>query len=78
MRQFTQSTTLMGYVTEIKEQDSAFSIKCRSGDELLIHVARETRFQSMQNLDGIDRDRYPNPEDFSQNPPELVKKYIHN
>ena len=68
----------MGYVTEIKEQDSAFSIKCRSGDELLIHVARETRLQSMQNLDGIDRDRYPNPEDFSQNPPELVKKYIHN
>lgn len=68
----------MGYVTEIKEQDSAFSIKCRSGDELLIHVARETRFQSMQNLDGIDRDRYPNPEDFSQNPAQLVKKYIHS
>ncbi|PSB09054.1 N-acyl-D-glucosamine 2-epimerase [Pleurocapsa sp. CCALA 161] len=78
MRQFTQSTTLMGYVTEIKEQDSAFSIKCRSGDELLIHVARETRFQSMQNLDGIDRDRYPNPEDFTQNPSQLVKKYIHS
>ncbi|MBW4537444.1 MAG: hypothetical protein KME09_26255 [Pleurocapsa minor HA4230-MV1] len=78
MRQFTQSTTLMGYVTEIKEQDSAFSIKCRSGDELLIHVARETRFQSMQNLDGIDRDRYPNPEDFSQNPSQLIKKYIHS
>ena len=78
MRQFTQSTTLMGYVTEIKEQDSAFSIKCRSGDELLIHVARETRFQSMQNLDGIDRDRFPNPEDFSQNPPQLIKKYIHS
>ena len=78
MRQFTQSTTLMGYVTEIKEQDSAFSIKCRSGDELLIYVARETRFQSMQNLDGIDRDRYPNPEDFSQNPSQLIKKYIHS
>ncbi|MGL5879172.1 MAG: AGE family epimerase/isomerase, partial [Xenococcaceae cyanobacterium] len=78
MRQFTQSTTLMGYVTEIKEQDSAFSIKCRSGDELLIHVARETRFQSMQNLDGIDRDRFPNPEDFSQNPSQLIKKYIHS
>ena len=68
----------MGYVTEIKEQDSAFSIKCRSGDELLIHVARETRFQSMQNLDGIDRDRFPNPEDFSQNPSQLIKKYIHS
>ncbi|MEN9567124.1 MAG: hypothetical protein RLZZ69_2320 [Cyanobacteriota bacterium] len=77
MRQFTQSTTLMGYVSEIKEHESAFRIKCRSGDELLIHVTRETRFQAMQNLDGIDRDRYPNPEDFTQNPSQLVKKYIH-
>lgn len=76
MRRFTQSTTLMGYVTDIKEQEAAFQIKCRSGDELLIHVGRETTVQFLQNLDEINRDRYTNPEGFTQNPTNLIRKYI--
>ncbi|NHC34268.1 AGE family epimerase/isomerase [Scytonema millei] len=76
MRQFTISTTLMGNVTEIREQEAAFHIKCRSGDELVVNVGRETQFQFVQNLDGINRDRYPTPEGFERNPSQLVKKYI--
>lgn len=40
MKRFTQSTTFMGYVNEIKEQDAAFSIKCRSGEEFWVYVGR--------------------------------------
>jgi len=76
MRQFTISTTLMGNVTEVREQESAFNIKCRSGDELVVNVDIETQFQFVQNLDGINRDRYPTPEGFSWNPSQLVRKYV--
>lgn len=76
MKRFTQSTTFMGYVNEIKEQDSAFTIKCRSSEEFWVYVGRETQFQFMQNLDGINRDRYPNPEGFSGNSSDLIRKYI--
>ena len=76
MRQFTISTTYMGYVTEVQEQNSSFCIRCRSGDEFWVNVGRETQFQFLQNLDGINRDRYPNPEGFSWNPSQLVRKYI--
>jgi len=77
MKKFTVNTTLMGKVTDIGQEQGKFSIKCRSGDEFLVAVGRETRFQFLQNLDGINRDRIPNPEDFHQSEPaDLVKKYI--
>jgi hypothetical protein len=78
MRQFTITTTLMGYVTEVRAQDSAFMMKCRSGDELLVYVGKETFVQFVQNLDGIDRDRYPNPVGVAgrPSPSQLVEKYI--
>lgn len=76
MKQFTLSTTLMGSVTDIKEEEAAFRIKCRSGDEFSVCVGRETQFQSLQNLDGVNRDRFPTPEGFSWNPSQLIRKYI--
>jgi mannose/cellobiose epimerase-like protein (N-acyl-D-glucosamine 2-epimerase family) len=71
----------MGNVTEVREQESAFNIKCRSGDEIVVNVGMETQFQFVQNLDGINRDRYPTPEGFSHDPSQLnpsqkVRKYI--
>lgn len=76
MKQFTLSTTLMGNVTDINEEEETFKIKCRSGDEFRVCVGRETQFRFLQNLDGIDRDRIVTPEGFSLIPSQLVKKYI--
>lgn len=33
MKRFTLSTTLMGSVTDINEEEESFGIKCRSGDK---------------------------------------------
>lgn len=41
MKRFTLSTTLMGNVTDIKEEQGTFGIKCRSGDEFWVCVGRK-------------------------------------
>jgi hypothetical protein len=77
MKRFTLSTTLMGTVTDVKAESGSFSIKCRSGDEFLVLVGRETQFTFLKNLDDINRDRVPNPEGFNNSEPsQKVKKYI--
>ena len=75
-KQLTLNTTLMGHVINIKEQEAVFCIKCRSGDEFVVSIGQETQFNFLQNLDGVNRDRVPNPEGFSRTPSDLVKKYI--
>ena len=76
MRQFTISTTLMGNVTDVREGERAFRIKCRSGDEFDVFVNEQTQFSFVQNLDGIDRDRVPTPEGFTGSLSDRVRKYI--
>jgi len=77
MKRLTLSTTLMGHVTDIKEEEGVFSLKCRSGDEFQVSVGKETRFVFVQNLDDINPDRVPTPEGFNASEPsQLVKKYI--
>ncbi len=77
MKRFTLSTTLMGTVTQIKEEEGSFSIKCRSGDEFWISVGKETQFKLIQNLDEVNRDRVPTPQGFNgSEPSQLVRKYI--
>ena len=76
MRQFTISTTLMGNVTDVREGERAFRIKCRSGDEFDVFVNEQTQFSFVRNLDGIDRDRVPTPEGFTGSLSDRVRKYI--
>jgi mannose/cellobiose epimerase-like protein (N-acyl-D-glucosamine 2-epimerase family) len=76
MKQFTLNTTLMGTVTDVKDIDAEFSVRCHSGDEFSVSVGSETQFKFLQNLDDINRDRVPTPEGFSDNPAQKVKKYI--
>ena len=76
MRQFTISTTLMGNVTDVREGERAFRIKCRSGDEFDVFVNEQTQFSFVRNLDGIDRDRVPTPEGFTGSLSARVRKYI--
>ena len=77
MKRLTQSITLMGTVTDISADERRFKIRCRTGEEFSISVGSETQYRFLQNLDEINRDRMPNPEGFSGNPSQLVKKYIH-
>jgi hypothetical protein len=76
MKRFTLSTTLMGTISDIEADEATFQVKCRSGDDFWITVGKETRFELIKNLDGADRDRYPNPPEFTGSPADLVKKYI--
>lgn len=76
MKRLTQSMTLMGTVTSVLEEQRLFSIKCRSGFEVAVSVGKETQFEFIKNLDGINRDRVPNPEDFSPTTSGLIRKYI--
>ena len=75
MKRFTQQTTLMGTVIDGQTEEAVFRIKCRSGDEILVSVGKETRFEFMRNLDGVNYDRVPNPEGFAGNSSQLVNKY---
>lgn len=76
MRRFTLNTTLTGKVVNENQNENEFTIKCRSGDEFLVSVGRETQFSFVQNLDGVNRDRISNPEGFAGTPQQLIAKYI--
>lgn len=76
MRQFTLSTTLMGNVTDVREGERAFRIKCRSDDEFDVFVNEQTQFSFVRNLDEIDRDRVPTPEGYTGSLSDRVRKYI--
>lgn len=76
MRRFTLNTTLTGKVVNENQNENEFTIKCRSGDEFLVSVGRETQFSFVQNLDGVNRDRIPNSEGFAGTPQQLIAKYI--
>lgn len=76
MKRLTLSTTLMGKVVDIRAEAAQFTIRCHSGDEFDISIGQESQFHFICNLDGVERDRYPNPADFSRTPVQLVQKYI--
>ncbi len=77
LKRFTLNTTLMGRVLETQPEDSAFQIKCHNGAEFNILVGKETQFQSLRNLDDMDHDRYPVPEDSDGSPSQKITRYIH-
>src|SRR3974390_1250532 len=78
MKYLTQSTTLMGTVTNIDSANSSFTMRCRSGDIFQIHVSSTTVPGVLTNLDELNRDRMPDPEHFNPagGAPELVRKYL--
>ena len=77
MKRFTQSMTLMGTVTQIDTAQHCFEIRCRSGDHFQIFIGTETVFRILRNLDGLDRDRVPIPQNFDpQNLSQRLDRYI--
>ncbi|MEI7475479.1 MAG: AGE family epimerase/isomerase [bacterium] len=77
MNKYTYSTSLMGRVTEIHSDESAFYIKCRSGDFVKVRIGRETQVKTLKNTDKLDRDRIKTPENYDDKKlSEKIKKYI--
>jgi len=69
--------SLLGRVAGV--DSSVFDLECRSGDIFRIVVGEQTLFTVLRNMDGLDRDRVPNPANFDsrKGPSEKVRKYIH-
>ncbi len=78
MKYVTQTTTLMGTVTDVNSGEASFTIRCRSGDIFPIHANSQTVFGVLTNLDDLNRDRVPSPPNFNPGggPPEMVRKYL--
>jgi mannose/cellobiose epimerase-like protein (N-acyl-D-glucosamine 2-epimerase family) len=79
MKYLTQSMALMGTVTSVNPADSSFTLRCRSGDSFLIYANSQTVFGVLTNLDELNRDRVPAPQNFNPDagPSEMVRKYLH-
>ena len=59
---FAHNLTLMGSVSSISTETHSFSIRLQTGDIVSVYVGDTTTFQVLQNLDGLNLDRFPNPE----------------
>ncbi len=72
--------TLMGTVIEIgmtPDRMGQFVILCRNGEKITVIAEAETQALTLQNLDGAQRDRVPDPPDFhSGDPVQFIRKYI--
>ena len=63
LNRFNQTVTVAGTIVSVSADpgNPSFSIAARSGDTFEAVVGRETYYQVLSNLDGLDRDRVPDP-----------------
>ena len=76
---FTQTTSVLGTVGKLDVSSSSrpwFVLRARSGDEFRIEMGETTSFQTLTNLDGVNRDRYGRPEGFQDTPANLAQLYL--
>ncbi|WP_247547916.1 AGE family epimerase/isomerase [Bradyrhizobium sp. 177] len=76
---FTQSMSLLGRIEAIDTAAASFILKCRSNDVFQIQVGVETYVTVLRNIDGLNRDRVPNPPGYDSRkatPSDKVAKYI--
>jgi len=77
MKFCNQTMTLLGGVSESDPSHKKFKLTMRSGDEIVVHVKAETSCTVLKNLDDVNFDRIPDPENFVGNDIERkMKKYI--
>src|SRR5690349_1290732 len=78
VKNFSQSLTLMGLVKSVDLSAKSFVLCCRSGDEIQVSVGPTTYFSVLSNLDGLDRDRVPEPEGPStgDGDADRLRKYV--
>ncbi len=60
---YTQSLTVMGIAGDVdpKSMTPSFTVRTRGGDVVKAFISDTTYFSALQNLDRLDRDRYPDP-----------------
>ena len=63
MKHLIQQISIMGDVTDIEADGSSFMLQCRSGDSFKVKVRVNTDFKVVENLDGLERNRLPEPPD---------------
>ncbi|WP_152054320.1 AGE family epimerase/isomerase [Tautonia marina] len=72
MNHYVASRTVMGVVVDTVEEGALdkdrdwFRIQTASGDEYEIFISTETYFTVLTNIDGLPRDRVPNPEGYDE------------
>ncbi len=82
MRHYAQSLTVMGRVVSIDPAEHGFEVQTRSGDRYQAFVNVETSYQGIQNLDGLNLDRFlpmdvPTlPATGQADPAAQIQKYI--
>lgn len=67
----------MGVVLYKEPDTHRFTIRSRAGDEYSIRVKDNTEFRCLTNLDGINNDRFVNPQYPPRNLKERIETYIH-
>ena len=76
-RNYTQSMSLLGIVTDVQAKDAAFTLRCRSGDVFNMRASSETTFSVVRNMDDLDVDRVPDPEGFDPSSAnDRIRKYV--
>lgn len=77
LQYFNQSLTLTGKVSDFNPdpEDPSFTIELRTGDTVKVCVGTETYYSVITNLDGLDRDRVPEPDDAPNGNPVLHNLY---
>jgi mannose/cellobiose epimerase-like protein (N-acyl-D-glucosamine 2-epimerase family) len=78
LHSFNQTLTVAGTVTGVDLAVPSFTVEARSGDVFQTFVSPSTYYQVVTNLDGLSRDRVPNP---TREPSDTdlsygVRKYI--
>jgi mannose/cellobiose epimerase-like protein (N-acyl-D-glucosamine 2-epimerase family) len=62
LNSFAQTLTVAGSIVSVDPGGPSFSFKARSGDTFEAIVGSETNYRVLSNLDGVDRDRVPDPQ----------------
>jgi mannose/cellobiose epimerase-like protein (N-acyl-D-glucosamine 2-epimerase family) len=79
---FYQGTTILGQAQAISRQSGTFDLRLRNGDVWRVYISPTTDFQSLRNLDEVDRNTWPQPKTSDNgsarpSPVELaIQKYI--
>ncbi|MFD0683468.1 AGE family epimerase/isomerase [Actinomadura fibrosa] len=63
-----ETMTVAGKVTGVDQEAGTFTLRCRSGDDVVVNVGVTTYYEVMSNVDGVPRDRTQAPPDDGGNP----------
>ena len=61
LNSFNQTITIAGTIKKLDPSKPSFAIQARSGDVFEAVVGSETQYSLLPNLDGLDRNRVPEP-----------------